>query len=242
MAQADQPARERAILKFSVEGLPAREELLFKSYMRLLGHATLHAWLYSAHPRNVRINVRVDLRIVAEGLDVTLIPQAQHVLTLGTIDRRRDDYLCLPVRADELEQALNRLGALILSSRFISTPLRQTEQTIIGAHGLFNSSESVRLLRWPPVALLGSPGRMRLATLMTGQPMTLTALQQRSGLPAQVCIEFVNDLKRAGFVGCLPTTVPVQRPIVKAGSAPEVQRSLLERIRARLGLQPGGRS
>lgn len=242
MSQANQPVRERAVLSFSVEGLTAREELLFKSYVRLLDHRSVHGWLYSAQPMHLRADFKVDLRVVTDGLDITLIPQAQQLLTLGTIDRKRDAYLCLPLRANELEEAMNRQGALILSSRAALTPPGSTEPTGTSAHVYINLNETVRLLRWPPASLLGSPGRMRLATLMTGQPLTLAALQQRSGQPTQSCVEFVSDLKQAGCLGSLPSTAPAQRPIAKPGAAPVVQPGLLARIRSRLGLQTGGRA
>lgn len=246
MAQSDQPTREREVLSFSVEGLSAREELLLKSFVRLLGHRTKHIWLYNARPMHLGTNFKVDLRVVPDGIDTLSIPQAQHVLTLGTVHRQRDAYLCLPLHAEELEAALNRQGHLIVSLRTALKPSALPDPIVphprASTNALTPSHEAVRLLRWPPASLLHSTGRMRLATLMTGPPMTLAVLQQRSGQPAQVCADFVDDLRRAGYIGSPPTEASPARPLEKANTAPKVQPGLLARIRLRFGFQTGGRA
>lgn len=246
MAQSNQPTREREVLSFSVEGLSAREELLLKSFVRLLSHRTQHSWLYNARPMDPGTNFKVDLRVVPDGIDTLLIPQTQHVLTLGTVHRQRDDYVRLPLHADELEAALNRQGKLIVSLRTALTPSAPPAPTLThpraSANVLTPAPEAVRLLRWPPASMLHAAGRLRLATLMTGPPVTLAVLQQRSGQPAQVCADFVDDLRRAGYIGSPPTGASPARPLEKANTAPKVQPGLLARIRLRFGFQAGGRA
>jgi hypothetical protein len=241
MPQFDPPTPEREVLSFSVEGLSVREELLLKSFVRLLSHRTRHIWLYRAQPTDIQTDFKVDLRVVPDGIDALSIPPAQHVLTLGTLHRQRDAYVCLPLHADELEAALNRQGKLIVSLRAAFKPSPPPDPMV--AHPRFStnvlspSHEAVRLVRWPPASLLGSAARMRLTTLMTGPPLTLAMLQQRSGLAAQVCAEFVDELRRAGYIHSPPATLPTARAPEKAGIAPKVQSGLLARIRSRLGLQ-----
>ena len=58
---------ERLTLTFCVEGLPAREELLFKSFVRLLDHLTQQHWSYQPPAAHQRI----DLLVVADGVQPT---------------------------------------------------------------------------------------------------------------------------------------------------------------------------
>ncbi len=226
----------RATFSFSLHSLPAREELIFKSVVRLLSHKTHQLWLYYPYYGTVR----ADLLVVAEGS----IPRTsashhgalQHVLTLGASGRSRDFYLRLPLRADELEAELNRLGGLIQASITTSNqpaaPAQPQELDV-----------AFRLLRWPPAALLVTRERMRLATLMTGRAVTVISLQKLSGANLQTCSEFVDELRRAGLMRDLTSqparelevaTPPVSNTVpAQAGG----QSGLLARIRQRLGIQ-----
>ena len=58
----DTEVGQRSTLTFSVEGLAAREELLFKGYVRLLDHLTEHQWQY----REASVLHRVDLLVASE--------------------------------------------------------------------------------------------------------------------------------------------------------------------------------
>ncbi len=253
------------MLSFSVEGLSAREELLFKSFVRLLNHRTRHAWLYTARPMQFQADFKVDLRVVPDETDHGLIPPEQCLLTLGTLHHIRNAYLRLPLRPEELEVALNRQGDQIISSRAAGVPpfdaapaapqpARQAQQAqpveavqpmhplqpVVAETAPADAGEAMRLLRWPPASLLRSAGHMRMATIMTGQRLTLAALQQRSGQPAPVCAAFVDDLRRAGCLETLPTTTPALRMTEKMNPAPKALPGLLARIRSRFGFQTGG--
>ena len=63
MTATSQPEPERTTLTYCVAGLKPREELLVKSYIRLLDRTTLHQWLYQPPAGGVR----VDLLIAAPG-------------------------------------------------------------------------------------------------------------------------------------------------------------------------------
>ena len=246
MSQASPLLREREVMSFSVEGLSAREELLLKSFVRLLSHCTIHTWLYIPRPTTLQAEFKVDLRIVSDNIILLLRPQFQQFLTLGTVLRQGDEYLRLPLHAEELEKKLNLKGNLITASRTVLNPSTRSDSS--GSNSKVRPDltilpyQTMHLLRWPPTTLLGSTARIRLATLLIRQPLTLTALEMRSGLPGPVCAEFVGDLKRAGFIEMVSTTSPPARPPEKLTAAPKVQPGLLARIRLRFGFQKSGRA
>ncbi|MGJ7611909.1 MULTISPECIES: hypothetical protein [unclassified Variovorax] len=228
---------QRALLSFSVEGLPPREELLFKSLVRLLDHRTHQHWAW-------RVD-QADLRVV--GQDAHTDPDAPlravPVLAVGQADAPRSGhFLALPLHAEELEKTLNRLGAMVVHARGLGLAAAEAEPA---------DDDEFRLLRWPPAALLETPHRVRLATLMTGRPTSLGVLRQRSGLAAQDCLAFIADLRRSGLLEnvreaarAVQHAADGPQPEATAPAAPPVrdpvQPGLLARIRSRLGLLPAG--
>lgn len=225
----------RTPLTFSVEGLPAREELLLKSLVRLLDHRTNQSWSWKGD--------HADLRVVAEGTtpppdDATRKVVPTVIVSQG--DLPQGHFLRLPLHTDELERVLNRLGTLIMHARGLGLAT-VTEP----------AEEEFRLLRWPPATLLDSPMRVRMATILASRPATLSTLQQRSTGSAAECVEFLEQLQRAGLVeGRTPVTHPTVRSLesvladaVPSGPTPlrePVQPGLLARIRSRLGLVSTG--
>ena len=236
MLQADappsQPSEDGAQVNsrsYSLEGLPDREGLIFKSMVRLLSQRTRHAWVYVPHS--------TQLRVVAEGLSPAGFKAlAQQVLTVGTAHAKRASYLQLPLYPEELEEELNRLGELI-------SPPTQAGQASAEAYA---THTPMRMLRWPPAAMLTTATRIRLATLMAGKPLTVSELQQRSKESLPTCAAFFDDLKRLHLlipvISELPPTpvVPVS-PLASNGPLTSktsfVLPGLLARVRKRLGLQ-----
>jgi hypothetical protein len=133
--------------------------------------------------------------------------------------------LVLPIHADELETRLSRMGEVIRATR-----RRNAAAAASGA---------VRLVRWPPAALVGHPQRMRLATLMTGRAWTPMALCERSGLPAAFVQQFLDDLRVARLIADDHAPHHYQRA---SAPLPQVQPGLIGRIRERLGLHATHRS
>lgn len=212
------PAGNRTTFVFCTDRLSPRDATLFKSFVRLLDHRTQHKWVCGSDA--------VDLHVVPEG---GAAPRdagkpASAVLTVGTSQRYLNHYLNLPIRADELETELNRLGTFITGNR----PAAPAPD----AQGGF------RLLRWPPATLLGSPGHLRLATLMAAGAVSLQAAPLRSGLSASACSQFFDDLGRAGLLRADNAVrvqgVPAAQP--RSDGTAHAQPSLIALIRNRLGL------
>lgn len=220
-------ATARPTLGFALEGLSGREEFLFKSVVRLLDHRTVQRWVYQP--------VAPDLRVIADGADHPARSDTPLQLTLSAAPQHPPHCLAFPLRADALEAELNLLGAEHIEARRDLDP-------------------SMRLLRWPSPNMVDSAQRLKLAALMVGGPFTLGRLQQRSGVPADVCAGFVTALRQAGMLVACATTTPTApaapapapalaatRPTPHGAEAPS-RAGLLTRIRHRLGLLPIGLS
>ena len=242
MMDFDRPAvAGRPTLTFRVEGFETREELLFKSFIRLLDHLTHHHWRYQpAAP-----NSRSDLLVLADG-DQALRHQSpsqpqqpdqpdqpeQHVLKLGSTGTNGYGFLTWPLKPMELEKELNRLGRrIILNHTLRATGSLLTDPSVAAS---IEQALPMRLHQWPTPPLLAGPGRLRLATLLTGKAMSLRELAQRSAMPLDMCREFVHDLQHAGLIASGPAASR-QRNQISFASKP-VQLGLLDRIRMRLGI------
>lgn len=240
-----------ASLGFSVEELSARDELLVKSLVRLLGHRTLQHWVFQPDP------ARAALRILdAEAIPAQVgLPGSAPVLLVGRSDPGRGPFLRLPPHADEFERVLNQLGTQILQARVQGA----AAQAPAPADSAPVGGGSFRLLRWPAATMLGIPWRTKLATLMVGQALPINQLHQRSGVSLAECTAFVRELQQAGLLrevvtvgavvtpapqGLVPVTAtstsgePAQpAPLPQTVPAPKAPPGLLARIRARLGFQ-----
>lgn len=237
---------------FSIEGLVPRDELLFKSLVRLLNHRTQHGWFYTPEQGAELIDLRVVSDTLASSINPLPSPYFQGVLKLSAVERSAPGVLMLPVRADLLELQLNRLGQLIETTRrqlfavtaatapaTLAQPVRATAAA---------TDRTVLLSCWPPSNLVKSPARLRMATILVGRPTTLAELARKTGQPLPLCIEFLDDLRRANLLTNVSVSKDIHLPAANAnqqikvvpaangpGSVP-VSRGLLSRIRSRLGL------
>lgn len=229
MPTSPDAAFSRPTLGFALEGLSCRDETLFKAVVRLLDHRTLQRWVHQ--PTGPDVRVVAEVVMAAEGCAVCPDVSAPLVLTISANPGDRPHCLRLPLRANELEAVLNRLGDERIGTRRLPHAGARTEM----------HTAVVRLLRWPPPQLLGTPERVRLATLMVNRPITLIWLQQRAGIPPTACMQFLAELHDAGLLATAENT-PVAPAALRDTStvaapvaAPE-RSGLLTRIRNRLGL------
>jgi hypothetical protein len=237
---------ERSTLTFCVDGMSARDEMLFKAFVRLLDHLTHQQWRSQA----AAPNQPVDLLVLAEGSKPATAPSPQshnppQVLWLSKEGTNLPGFLTWPLRPDALERELNRVGSVVMSQRgpkpgpalftgaATGTPIARGAQVKL-----------MRLQQWPPTQFLTGSGRMRLATLLTGKAMSLDELVYRSALPLPLCEAFVNDLQRAGLL-VEPSTVfkPALTQVQGQGLTPRSPfekpppQGLFAKIRMRLGIQ-----
>jgi hypothetical protein len=216
MQSFQNPLRSRRELTFSFDGLADREQMLFKSFVRLLDHRTQQTWSYR--------DGEADLMIL--GADAAKSPAVgqKAYLTLGAGSGSAGHCLSLPIHADELERELNLIGGLLVAD----TPKPSQAAEHVPLNGL------VHLSRWPAPALLTSRDRIRLATLMTGRPMSLQQVASLSGVDHASCVTFVNALADSGFLESEEFSDTTPAPLTPASAV--VSGGLLSRIRSRLGL------
>lgn len=213
----------RTELKFSVDRLPAREELLLKSLIRVLDHRTHHHWTCVEQGADLRITTDPGASAAAGGL----LP-----IWLGDGMRPSGAQLLeLPLHADQIESHLNRLGDAIVLAR------KATRETPPQA----NEPVLHRLRQWPSAALLDSNQRLHLAALLSARALSVLELHTRSGVPLALCNEFVDALQDAGLIEAGARDGADARATTLQGSQPGAGRAaepgLLARIRIRLGLQ-----
>lgn len=221
----------RIELSFLFDGLPARDETLFKAIVRLLDHRTRQRWVHAATGADIRITgAEGAKREAPDATDGAALP----TLVLGDVSAQPAAHaLRLPLRAHELEAALDQIGQQLLSAR----------EAAQGGSPRHWQRHPVRLLRWPPQHLLGSRARIRLATLLVRRPMTLAEARQQAGEPEEACLAFLRDLDAAGVLEVVAAPQPSDAPLAAPATQPgKPAAGLLARIRLRLGLMPAQRA
>ena len=112
----------RTPLTFSVIGMAAREAMLLKSFVRMLDSRTKQRWVYKAQ-QNDDEQQAADLTFLGdegEPPDATAAATGPRQLRMGVL--ALDEYAKLdrPLRPDELERQLNRMGKLLVTARLQS--------------------------------------------------------------------------------------------------------------------------
>ncbi len=216
-----EPAANRPKLNFGTEGLPAREELLLKSLIRLLDHRTKHQWTY--HPESA------DLWIMAEGVKVPAFAlagkSAHKLLVLSTQRSSEDHVLTLPLNAEVLESTLNRFGNALT--------LALTKHTAMAPKASTDAVESFKLTRWPPADQVSEVQHIRMASTLLGKALTLAEMSQRSGYAQAACKNFIGMLRQSGLIETSHTAAAGLAPQLGA-AVQEKSTSVFARIRDRL--------
>ncbi len=247
------------MLTFCVEGLQPREELLVKSLIRLLDHLTHQQWRYQPPDGKAHIHLLLAAPGTSDAFAARYGQLPAALLELSYQGENGPGHMLWPLRPDVLEKELNRLGSLATTQRADTTQAGSTHlltgMLLSQIQPLQTPTGAIRLKQWPSSHLLSGPGRMRLATLLTGQPMNVDELVRRSKLERRICQTFVNDLQHAGLLHCatfvqpaptvgsqaaqsLPASPSMPQDVRTAMAAKPVLASagLLHRIRMRLGI------
>lgn len=203
--------RQRPQFSFDLDGLSEREQMLFKSLVRMLDHRMQHQWHHEPGAAHIRVTTRQSA-----------VPGGRPELVLGGPRGDLEHWLDMPLRADAVESALNRIGHTVADSLSVMRTLRAPEEGLI------------RLTRWPGPALLSDKDRLRLATLLTARPISIAELERRVNVSIDTCRDFIAALAHAGMLSFEPSRLDT--PVAPR---PQVQPGLLTRIRMRLGLGGG---
>ena len=113
----------RTPLTFSVIAMAPREAMLLKSFVRMLDSRTKQRWVYQAQESNHEQQA-ADLTFLGdegEPQDANAVaPTQARQLRLGVLALDVYAKLDRPLRPDELERELNRLGKLLVTARMES--------------------------------------------------------------------------------------------------------------------------
>ena len=237
-------------LRYSIKGLELRDEILLKSLIRLLSHRTEHQWVCATEQAD--LEVTGSLPDPASGPHQDDAQPPTRLIMAHDAPAEAQHFLRLPLHVNELELKLNQLGRLIAKAPALlwnatpaTTQATTTTPALTRPKSLPDSKPHIttpaltyRLQRWPQAFLLTSSERLKLATLLTVRPLSLAALQERSGQTQQACESFVNDLQNAGVLqpsaALSPSSPTLKQAVPQRAAAP---MGLLARIRQRLGLQ-----
>ena len=175
---------EKHTFNFRFGDVPPRQSALFESYVRVLEFRLQHKWR--------QLDGAVDLFICGDEIDVDTIQQMSaefaHTVMFSKT-KQAENFLSLPLKSDEIETVLNRIGQLIVKRKTNADPDRA------GMHSVF------RMVRWPPSEILQrSPERVRLASLMTKQASSIFELHSHSGIPIDLCRRFIEDMYAKGLL------------------------------------------
>lgn len=212
-------------LRIGAYALPDVEVRILKAIVNLLSPPPGGRWQFVA---GAPYDVLVTEGDVAPGRTDTPLASARAVLRLcsrGMPDAA--DTLHRPLRANLLRDWLTAREKEWLAKAATGTP----------AAPAATPGTRVRLRRWPPMLVLhNDPVRIRIATMLIRQPMSLPDIVALSGQSAEVCRRFLQVL---GDVGVLQSETSTPTP---PASTPPPQTpakglgALLGSIRRRLGL------
>ena len=235
-------SQQRQIFSYSTHLLTARDDMLLKNLVRLVDHKSQHVWVHTTNQASLNI---IGDAIVSK-TDAQLPPQAAKA-TLMVVHgpHRSQPFVLLPIHAQELVDALDKIGTKLAAASTVSKA-SQTDALPNLPTAPQSSAYQYRLTSWPSRELIKTPNRIKLATIMIGGYHSVDKLQLRSGLNADDCAVFLQEMQAAGLVMQLEPAGPVAASSAAATHAPsgagvtkpkiQLQSGLLARIRLRLGL------
>lgn len=179
----------RTSLTFNVIGMAARESMLLKSFVRMLDSRTRQRWVYKAQ-QDSHEQQAADLTFLGdegEPVDANAATTGPRQLRMGVLALEVFSRLDRPLRPDELERELNRMGKLLVTARMQAANTLNLDVGS-GASGDAQLSSS------------------RDENAATGKPLYLWQLPQQGSTHS----EFVptNTLSRE-FAGTAPMSLPV---------------------------------
>ena len=228
------------MLRCGVQGLPAAENALVRTLFRLYQHgANDFRWaLVDAPPYDA---VLVDSSSAYTG-DMQGPGAAKAILTVGnTSALTLPNTLARPLRSEMLEAWLLQTQRQFFGESIPAATVSEPQRPATPASNVVNTADagSYKLLRWPPAAMLrNDPGLIRMATVLSRRPINVSELARVSQQPVNSTYAFLLALRNAGLLQSPAQSRPVPESVAQrpAHSVPKIERSLMSRIRLRLGL------
>lgn len=232
------------LLRCGVQGLPAAEAALVRTLFKLYQHgASDFRWvLADAPPYDALL---VDFNAPSAGTRPGH-ETVKAILTLGNASPGSlPNTLARPLRSEMLEAWLLQAQREFFPEVGSAVPVSRPQNSAISASSLGSCQEtgSYKLLRWPPAAMLRNDARLvRMATILSRRPVTATELARVSQQPLDSACAFLATLRTAALLDNSGQAQAQRRPGPEnasprsAASTQKIERSLMSRIRLRLGL------
>jgi hypothetical protein len=216
-------------LTFTVRRLLVRDELVFKSIVRILHRQTRHNWLYMP-------DIDADLVVVGPAADVEACPDSmlagRTVMDVGASELSHQPST-VNLRVGDVLAKLNGFGDRIVAER---GPQPKVAPRVYDA----SRDEQYMLVRWPDWGLMQEDrAYLRVATVLATRPVCLHELAVKADAELALCVDFVRKLRSRDLIritmpqslAAIPTlaATSVDAPAPKDGS-------LWSRIRHRLGI------
>lgn len=212
-----------------VHGLPTAEAGLVRALLTLLGTGD-SGWRWTFVPAG-RCDVLLADAASPAPDQARSERQARALLLLGKDGRGTGETLQRPLRANELEAALRRIGALLgCDAAAAAVPAPQPAAPA-------EATVRYKLLQWPPAALLrGEPQRIRMATQLSRRFLSATELAQLTNQDVSRCLVLLQLLQGFNLLQVEQQAAPAPRAPAAQPGAPAVGWALVRSIKRRLGL------
>lgn len=203
---------------YTLRQLPMRDEIVFKSVIRVLQGKTRHTWVHSD-------TQDAELVLLGDQLPDGAAPAAtagieklsgRAVIHVSAHAGAGFRGLAWPLRIADVIEQLDMAGDLIAArmatqaSRPAAVAVAQQQAAVherqqpapvqaLSSH--VPADQRVSLSRWPEANLLQRDMRyIKLATVLTGKPVSIIELADRTHYPLQLCQNFVDALNAGALV------------------------------------------
>lgn len=222
-----------ACFTYTLRQLATRDEIVFKSVVGVLQGKTRHAWQHT--PAEDADLVVVGTQGNGPATATVAAAEGHAVIRVAPGSAAVCDAhsLSLPLRIADVITCLDQAGDEIANRVVRPAPTAASPLPAVREQA---ATPRLALTRWPDSALLRRDVRyLKLATLMTGQPLTLADLAARAQMPLAVCHGFIEDLKAGALLRLVSDAAATPAtPRRATPQAPLAPQGLLARIRARL--------
>lgn len=202
----------RTPLTFSVIGMAAREAMLIKSFVRMLDSRTKQRWVYKAQ-QDDREQQAADLTFLGdegELPDANAAATGPRQLRMGVLALDAYAKLDRPLRPDELERELNRMGKLLVMARMQSaSTLNVAYNSATGGGDYASTSHDENAANAEPLYLWQLPekGSTHSEFVLTSALSTEFA----GTVPASLSVSTARAAAPAKPVSAVPRLVPALR-------------------------------
>lgn len=218
-------------VNYSTLSLNNREQIFLKSVLIIHNGRSDYSWSEN--------NSEFEVLIVGRDADqpITIEPQVKAILSFNpNIERQhRHIYpLASPVKATEMIERFKQIEGILQEGTTLQSVVDQVDNPPAMPMVDLKTSKKFRLLRWPRAELLEQNRVFFILAAILGKgAMSLDELVAVSGKPKELCDGFLNVLVNSGDVESIDIAILTEPQVAKK---PAVQKSLLDKIRSRLGI------